>query len=326
VKLAYDALTAADAEYHAPDARAALAAAYEREETDEFVKPTVIGDFGGIADGDAVVMINFRADRAREILTALTDPAFDGFERAVRPNLCAAVGMTEYSSALTEFLDTLFPPEDLADTLGEAVAKAERTQLRIAETEKYAHVTFFLNGGRETVFDGEERILVQSPNVKTYDLQPEMSAPELTDRLVEAIGSGRFDLIVVNYANPDMVGHTGVMDAAIKAVETVDACVARVDEAVAAAGGVMLITADHGNVELMRNAETGNPHTAHTTTPVPLILTNAGALARPVHLKEGRLADLAPTVLTLMGLPVPGDMTGTNLLADGAAEERLEAS
>jgi 2,3-bisphosphoglycerate-independent phosphoglycerate mutase len=297
----------------APDAHTALATAYDAGETDEFVLPTVIGGHDGMADGDGLIMANFRADRARQILTALADPEFDGFERPRLIDFAARLGMVEYSTALSRHFGALFPPENLTDTLGEIVAGAGLTQLRIAETEKYAHVTFFLNGGRERVHDGEDRILVPSPKVRTYDLKPEMSAPEVTDRLTEAIGSGKYDLIVANYANPDMVGHTGVMAAAVKAVECIDACLGRLEEAVRAAGGVMLVTADHGNVEMMSNPDTNGPHTAHTTGPVPLVLVNAD-VAGVTALRGGRLADIAPTVLALMGLPQPATMTGTKLI------------
>ncbi|WP_416899200.1 MAG: 2,3-bisphosphoglycerate-independent phosphoglycerate mutase [Minwuia sp.] len=315
VKLAYDAwVDAGVADFGS--AGAALADAYAADETDEFVKPRRIAGYDGMRDGDGLLMANFRADRAREILTSLLDPHFDGFDRARRPEFAKAVGMSEYSDALNAFLETLFPSEELEDTLGDVVAKAGRTQLRIAETEKYAHVTFFLNGGQETQFEGENRILIPSPDVATYDLKPDMSAAEVTDRLVETIRAGRTDLIVVNFANPDMVGHTGVLAAAVKAVETIDACLGRLSEAVETAGGSMLITADHGNLEMMTDPDTGQPHTAHTTNPVPLVLVGgaAGRVLRP-----GRLADIAPTVLELMGLPKPEAMTGGSLLTAAAA-------
>jgi 2,3-bisphosphoglycerate-independent phosphoglycerate mutase len=279
----------------------------------------VVGGYDGMADGDGLLMANFRADRAREILTALLDPAFDGFKRARRPAFAAAAGMVSYSEALDEFLPALFPPEHLTATIGEIAAAAGKRQLRIAETEKYAHVTFFLNGGEEKVFEGEDRILVPSPKVATYDLQPEMSAPEVTDRLVDAIAGGTYDLIIVNYANPDMVGHTGIMEAALKAVETVDACLGRLTDAVTQAGGVMLITADHGNIEQM--SDDGGPHTAHTTNLVPLVLVNGAA---GVGLRDGRLADIAPTLLTFLGLPVPDDMTGKPLTVDGAVRKEQD--
>ena len=297
---------------NAPEASAAIRQSYDRDAGDEFVEPTRIGDYRGMADGDGLLMINFRADRARELLQALLDPAFEGFERPRRVAFAAAAGMVEYASALNPFLATLFPPVVVEDTLGEVVARAGLKQLRIAETEKYAHVTFFLNGGREAVYDGEERILVPSPKVATYDLKPEMSAPEVTDRLVEAIGSGRFDLVVVNYANGDMVGHTGDLAAATQAAETVDRCIDRLCAAVEAAGGALLITADHGNAELMTDASTGQAHTAHTMNKVPAILFGAGHEAKA--LADGRLADIAPTLLDLMGLPQPAAMTGRSLI------------
>ena len=311
VEKAYRLLTEGDGE-RAGDPIGAVEAAYARGETDEFVSPTAIGDWRGMRDGDGVLFANFRADRIREIAGALLDPEFTGFDRGRIVGFSDAVGMVEYSTELNRFLATLFPPEDLTGTFGEVIAGAGLTQLRIAETEKYAHVTFFFNGGRETAFPGEARILVPSPKVATYDLQPEMSAPEVTDKVVEAIRSGRFDVVVLNYANPDMVGHTGVLDAAIKAVETVDACLGRLAEAVEAMGGTLVITADHGNAETMRDPGTGEPHTAHTLNPVPFIVVNPpGAVAR---VDDGRLADVAPTLLDILGLEKPGAMTGRSLL------------
>jgi 2,3-bisphosphoglycerate-independent phosphoglycerate mutase len=273
-------------------------------------------------DGDGVLMANFRADRAREILTALVDPAFDGFERKQTVQFATILGMVSYSAALDTFMPAIFAPESLRNTLGEVVAKAGLKQLRIAETEKYAHVTFFLNGGEEMVFDGEERILIPSPKVATYDLQPEMSAHELTDQLVAAISGDTYDLIIVNYANPDMVGHTGVMAAAQKAVATIDYCLGRLDETIRAAGGAMLITADHGNIECLVDPASGNTHTAHTTNEVPFILVNGRAGSK---IDNGRLADVAPTLLTMLGLSIPAEMTGRSLLslksgADGKTE------
>jgi 2,3-bisphosphoglycerate-independent phosphoglycerate mutase len=311
VAKAYKALTAANGE-HADDPVKAVEAAYARGETDEFVLPTVVADYPGMHDGDGVFYANFRADRIREIAAALLDPDFSGFDREKRVAFAAALGLVEYSVELNRFMATLFPPQDLSGTFGEIVADAGMTQLRIAETEKYAHVTFFFNGGRETVFPGEERILVPSPKVATYDQQPEMSAPEVTDKVVAAIRSGHFDVVVLNYANTDMVGHTGKLDAAIKAVETVDACLGRLSEAVEEAGGMLVITADHGNAEMMRDPDTGEPHTAHTLNPVPFIAVNPpGAVAR---VENGRLADVAPTLLDLLGLPKPAAMTGHSLI------------
>ncbi len=298
-------------------ALAAVEQGYARDENDEFVLPTVISGYAGMADGDGLLMANFRADRAREILAALLDPEFDGFERKREVAFSTAAGMVEYASQLNAFMSTVFPSEELTATLGEVVSNAGQKQLRIAETEKYAHVTFFFNGGREEVFEGEERILVPSPDVATYDLKPEMSAPEVTDKLCAAIESGEFGLIVVNYANGDMVGHTGDLAAAVKAVEIVDASVGRLEETIARAGGAMLVTADHGNAELMIDPETGQPHTAHTMNKVPLILVNGPAAVK--SLKNGRLADLAPSILSLMNLPLPTEMTGRSLIEMAAA-------
>ncbi len=305
----------------AADAAAAVEAAYARGETDEFVLPTAIGEYRGMHDGDGLLFANFRADRIREIAAALVDPAFDGFVRGKCVAPAAALGLVEYSEALNRFFPALFPPEDLSDTLGEIVARAGMTQLRIAETEKYAHVTFFFNGGRETVFPGEERILVPSPKVATYDLQPEMSAPEVTDKVVAAVRSGKFDVVVLNYANTDMVGHTGIVAAAMQAVEAVDAALGRLAAAVEAAGGTLVITADHGNAETMRDPETGEPHTAHTLNPVPFVMVNPPATV--AGLENGRLADVAPTLLDLLGLAKPAAMTGHSLIA---AEPRRRAT
>ncbi|HUI35349.1 MAG TPA: 2,3-bisphosphoglycerate-independent phosphoglycerate mutase [Stellaceae bacterium] len=319
VEKAYATLTAA-AGRRAPDPLAAVEAAYAAGETDEFVLPTAIGDWAGMNNGNGLLLANFRADRIREIASALLDPGFSGFARAKLVDFSAALGLVEYSEDLNRFLATLFPPENLDDTFGEVISRAGLTQLRIAETEKYAHVTFFFNGGRETVFPGEERILVPSPKVATYDLQPQMSAPEVTDKVVAAIQSGKFDVVVLNYANTDMVGHTGLFDAAEHAVEAVDACLGRLAQAVEAAGGTLVITADHGNAEMMRDPETGAPHTAHTTNPVPLIVVNPPAAVRQVQ--DGRLADVAPTLLALLGLPQPAAMTGHSLLGAGDARQR----
>jgi 2,3-bisphosphoglycerate-independent phosphoglycerate mutase len=309
VSQAYAAI--ADAEGpRAPSPADAIQAAYAAGKFDEFVPATVIGDYAGMQDGDAILCFNFRADRVREILAALLDPAFDGFPRKRTFKFAAAIGMTRYSDALAPFLGVLFAPESLHNILGEVVAAKGKTQLRMAETEKYPHVTYFLNGGEETAYTGEDRILVPSPKVATYDLQPEMSAPELTDKAVEAIDSGKYDLIVLNFANPDMVGHTGVLAAAIKAVETVDTGLGRIAQAIERQGGALLVTADHGNCELMKDPETGGPHTAHTTNPVPVLLMGGPSAT----LRDGRLADLAPTLLDLMDIAQPNEMTGHSLL------------
>lgn len=318
VAKAYAAIVSAEGSRF-PDPFAAITESYRAGVTDEFVLPCVIGDYAGMHDGDAVLFVNFRADRMRELAAALLDPAFAGFTRGRAVAFSASLSMTEYSDHLRQFLPALFPPENLHGMLGEVIAGHGLSQLRIAETEKYAHVTFFLNGGREERYPGEDRILVPSPKVATYDLKPEMSAPEVTHRLVEAIEAGRYDFIVVNYANPDMVGHTGDMKAAVAAVETVDACLGRLRAAVEKAGGVMLVTADHGNVELMRDPETGEPHTAHTTLDVPLIAVNARAFGGKFALAPGRLADVAPTLLDLMGLPRPAEMSGRSLVRPAVA-------
>ena len=311
VEKAYRALVMGAGE-HAPDAHAALASAYAQGKSDEFVPPTVIGDYRGMADGDGVLMGNFRADRVRQIMTALVDPGFSGFAREKTVRFAAAAGLCSYSADLNRVLKTLFPPDNLAGTFGEIVSAAGLTQLRIAETEKYAHVTFFFNGGREAEFPGETRILIPSPKIATYDLKPEMSAPEVTDALVAAIESRKFDVIVVNFANTDMVGHTGDLGAAIKAVETVDASLGRLVAALDKVGGAMLVTADHGNAEMMRDEATGQAHTAHTTNPVPLLLVNPPPGV--VGVADGKLADIAPTLLAILGLEQPRAMTGRSLL------------
>jgi len=300
-------------------AKEAVEASYAQKINDEFVLPCAIGNYAGMADGDAIVCANFRADRVREILSALLMPEFSDFPRAKKVRFTKAVAMTEYSSSLAQVMAVLFPPEALTDILGEVVSKAGLKQLRIAETEKYAHVTFFFNGGRELEFPGEERILVPSPQVATYDLQPEMSAPEVTDKLVAAIEADRFDLVVVNYANTDMVGHSGDIGAAIKAVEAVDTCVGRVVAAALAKGGAVFITADHGNAEMMFDDDTHQPHTAHTLNLVPAIIISDALKGKNIPLPEGRLGDVAPTILQLMHLPQPAAMTGTSLLKNHAS-------
>ncbi|WND01443.1 2,3-bisphosphoglycerate-independent phosphoglycerate mutase [Temperatibacter marinus] len=311
VETAYRAIAEAKGQATAASASEALEKAYAEEKFDEFVPATVIGDYEGMKPGDGLLMANFRADRAREILACFVDPDFNGFPLdSIASTLVSRTGMVEYSSHLAQFMTTVFPSPEINNSLGEIISNAGMKQLRIAETEKYAHVTFFFNGGKEDIFNGEDRILIPSPDVATYDLQPEMSAPELTDNLVKAISSGKYSTIIVNYANPDMVGHTGVLSAAIAAVEAVDKSLGRVEEAVTAAGGQLLITADHGNVELMKNQETGAPHTAHTSFDVPLV-----ALGLDRNLQDGALSDIAPTILELVGIEQPKDMTGTSLLA-----------
>ncbi len=296
---------------------AAIAAGYDEGLGDEFIRPCAIGDYDGMKDGDGLLMANFRADRAREILAALVDPEFDGFEHRRRVEFAARLGMVSYSNHLDGFFAILFPSDELKNVLGQVVSDAGLGQLRIAETEKYAHVTFFFNGGREREFPGEERIMVPSPRVATYDLQPEMSAVQVTDKLVQAILEDRFDLIVVNYANGDMVGHTGNLEAAIKAAETIDRCLGRLEKAIIESGGVLLITADHGNCEQMLDgsADPAQPHTAHTTNTVPLVMVNGPG--RVTGLADGLLADLAPTLLSLLQLPQPPEMTGRNLIESG---------
>ncbi|WP_148301728.1 2,3-bisphosphoglycerate-independent phosphoglycerate mutase [Sneathiella glossodoripedis] len=297
-----------------------LLEAYEDGENDEFMKPRIASDFEGVQDGDAFLAANFRADRARQLMHAIVDETFEGFARKFQPKLSNVTGMVEYSADLASKIPALFPPVEIKNTLGDVVSRAGKTQLRIAETEKYAHVTFFLNGGEEQVFEGEERILVPSPKVATYDLQPEMSAPEVKAKLLEAIKSQKFDLIVVNFANPDMVGHTGVMDAAIEAVEAIDQCIGDLRTAVDEMGGSMFITADHGNIELMKDPQSHKPHTAHTTNLVPFLLASG---EQNLELQNGTLADIAPTVLKVMGLEIPSEMTGKVLLAEPAADRAV---
>ncbi|MEO1536677.1 MAG: 2,3-bisphosphoglycerate-independent phosphoglycerate mutase [Pseudomonadota bacterium] len=309
VSQAYGAMAFGDAA-DAETAGAALLAAYDEDVTDEFVKPTVIGDYSGMREGDGLFFLNFRADRAREILASIGDPAFDGFERGEKPRLSALLGMVEYSDTHNAYMTTVFPKRKIENTLGAWVAKQGLRQFRLAETEKYPHVTFFLNGGKETPELGEDRYMPKSPNVATYDMQPEMSAPEVAEKFVEAIEAG-YDLIVVNFANPDMVGHTGDLEAAIKACEAVDTGLTKAVVALEKVGGAMVLTADHGNCETMVDPESGGPHTAHTTNLVPVLVFGAPEGA---GLVAGRLADLAPTVLDLMGLDCPPEMTGESLI------------
>jgi 2,3-bisphosphoglycerate-independent phosphoglycerate mutase len=316
VALAWAALVHGEG-HRAASGVAAMEASYARDEGDEFVKPTVIvnGDgkpVGPVRDGDAILFFNFRADRAREITRAFTEDGFKEFDRRIAPRLSAYVCMSEYDKTFA--LPVAFPSQDLTEIFPEIVARAGLAQLRCAETEKYAHVTFFFNGGRETVFPKEDRILVPSPrDVKTYDLKPEMSAREVTHRLVEAIGTGRYGFVLVNYANPDMVGHTGFLDAAVKAVKVVDECVGRLWQAARAQGMAMLVTADHGNCEMMTDPVTGEPHTAHTLNPVPFILADPDFKGAKLRAR-GVLADVAPTILQVMGLPQPKEMKGLGLV------------
>lgn len=311
VEKAYNNMVLADGERYAT-ADEAIASSYANKVTDEFVVPCVVGDYNGMNDGDAVLMANFRADRAREILYALADETFAGFERKKVVKLAMAVGMTEYSVDHNRFMQTMYPPEALSNIFGEVVAENGLTQLRIAETEKYAHVTFFFNGGEEKEFEGESRILVPSPKVATYDLKPEMSIYEVTAELLSAIENKKFDVIICNYANGDMVGHTGVMDAALKAVAAVDDCLGKVVDAIISVGGVILVTADHGNVEKMVDEKTGQPYTAHTVGDVQAVLINAPQ--NVVGLDKGRLADIAPTLLELLDIKQPKEMSGKSLL------------
>ncbi|MCG9748793.1 2,3-bisphosphoglycerate-independent phosphoglycerate mutase [Shewanella sp. Isolate8] len=311
VSQAYELITQGKALHQYQDAVAALDAAYGRDENDEFVGSSAITDADGnvatLNDNDALIFMNFRADRARQITRSFVDQAFDGFERAVSPKI-NFVMLTEYAADIKAPI--AYPSVDLVNTLGEVLQNSGKTQLRISETEKYAHVTFFFNGGKEEPFEGEDRILIQSPKVATYDLQPEMSSTELTDKLVEAIESTKYDVIICNYPNGDMVGHTGNFDAAVKACEAVDACIGRVVEALAKVDGECLITADHGNAEQMTDEQTGQAHTAHTSELVPLIYVGRKGEISP----NGRLSDLAPTMLTLMGQSVPSEMTGHSII------------
>ncbi len=312
VEQAYHLIVDGKADYRSDYAVDGLIAAYERGESDEFVKATTIGEPVRVEDGDAVVFMNFRADRARELTRCFVEPGFNEFPRTRVPELAGFVMLTQYAASIPA--PSAFAPEALTNVLGEYLANNGKTQLRIAETEKYAHVTFFFSGGREEPFAGEERILIPSPQVATYDMQPEMSAPEVTDRIVDAIENRRYDVIIVNYANGDMVGHTGVFEAAVKAVECLDKCIGRIVEALDKVGGEALITADHGNVEQMEDVMTGQAHTAHTCEPVPFIYYGK----RNLRIREGGvLADVAPTMLTLLDLPVPAEMTGRSIVELG---------
>lgn len=297
---------------HFKDAFGAISAAYEKGLTDEFIPSSVIGSFKGIRQGDGLMCMNYRADRARELMASIGDPSFDKFDIGVRPKLSILSGFAEYSEQHNTYMDCVFPNEKIINTLGEWISAKGLKQFRIAETEKYPHVTFFMNGGVEAPTANEVRFLAPSPNVATYDQKPEMSSKEVTENLVTAINCGEYDLIIANYANPDMVGHTGDLKAAIKACESVDKAMIEITDAVNNIDGSMIICADHGNCEKMINVQTGNPHTAHTTNPVPVILVNK----QNMHLRDGgRLADIAPTLLELIGLDQPIEMTGRSLIS-----------
>ncbi len=308
VENAYNTIALGEGE-HAISASEAIEKSYAAGATDEFATPTAIGDYKGFEEGDAIFMANYRSDRAREILYALGDKEFASFDRQRFVAPSCVVGLAEYSSDHNRFVNTVFPPQSLDNIYGEIIANQGMTQLRIAETEKYAHVTFFFNGGKETEFDGEDRILIPSPKVATYDLKPEMSAYEVTEKLVEAIKANKYDTIICNLANGDMVGHTGIMEAALQAVEVIDNCVKKITDAIIEVNGTALITADHGNVEQMKD-ENGNPYTAHTVGDVQAILVNSEYKS----IADGRLADIAPTLLKLLGLEQPTDMTGKSLV------------
>ena len=312
-KLAYDALTRGVAPYTAPDAETAVSEAYGRGETDEFVKPTVITDSEGkpeaiIRDNDSVIFFNFRPDRARQLTWAFVNKDFEGFTREKRPKV-HYVCMAQYDETLDSPI--AFPQEELENVLGEVLSEQGLIQIRIAETEKYAHVTFFLNGGQEKCYEGEDRCLIPSPKIATYDLKPEMSAYEVTDEVIKRIRSGKYDVIFLNFANMDMVGHTGILEAAVKAVETVDNCVGRIITVLKEAEGVALVTSDHGNAEQMENPMTGEPHTAHTSNPVKCIYVGNGEVKA---LKNGKLCDLAPTLLELLNIRKPEEMKGESLI------------
>ena len=320
IQSAYDLITAGKSEFQAETALQGLEQAYARSENDEFVKATAIVPAGEkpvtIEDGDIVIFMNYRSDRARQITRPFIEDDFDAFERARKPKLGCFVSLTEYNSDYD--IPVAYPAERLTNVFGEVISHLGMRQLRIAETEKYAHVTFFFNGGREEPFEFEERILVPSPNVATYDQQPEMNAIKVTDNMVEAIEGGKYDVIICNYANPDMVGHTGNFNAAVKAIETIDDCLARLVSSIEKSGGEMLITADHGNAEKMFDMETGQPHTAHTTNPVPFVYIGREATME----MTGALSDVAPTMLYLMGLEQPTEMTGRSLVGPCIDEQQ----
>jgi 2,3-bisphosphoglycerate-independent phosphoglycerate mutase len=312
VKQSFDLIAYGKHKRKAENIFLAIEEAYKNNETDEFISPTLIADYNGIQKGDSLLMINFRADRVRELLTTLLDPNFKKFKRDVKtPKLLNSLGLSEYSEEISNYMNSIFIREKIEDTLGEVIAKADLKQLRLAETEKYPHVTYFFNGGNETVNKGETRIMIPSPKVSTYDLKPEMSAKEVEIELINAIQKRVYDLIIINFANPDMVGHTGDLKAAIKAVETIDKAIGKIKNALDKTNGVMLLTADHGNCEIMKDLETKLPHTSHTCNQVPLILISND---NQFKLKNGKLADIAPTILELMSLSTPQTMNGSSLL------------
>ncbi len=314
IELAYNAIVDANGE-RAVSAISAIERAYKISKTDEFIPPTVIGNYSGIKDNDGFIMMNFRADRSRQILNALILPDFDNFRRERKPKFSGCLGMVHYSDVLAPYIETLFPPQKIDWSLGEVMAGENLKQLRIAETEKYAHVTFFFNGGREEPYLNEERILIPSPRIATYDKQPQMSAYEVTESLVAAIDSGKYDFIVANYANADMVGHTGDLSATIRAIETVDHALGEVTKAIMRSHGMMIVTSDHGNAEMMMDPRTLNPFTAHTLNPVPLVLiADKTMLPSNISLECGRLCDIAPTILELMHIDKPAQMTGRSLI------------
>ena len=312
VKKAFDLIVCGKYDRKFSNTSKGIEEAYKNNETDEFISPTLIGNYKGFEDGDSLIMINFRADRVRELLTAILDPKFRQFEKDFNtPILSNNLGMTEYSTELSKFMNSIFVKENIKDTLGEVISKANLKQLRLAETEKYPHVTFFFNGGEEMVYPGETRVMIPSPKISTYDLQPEMSAKKVEAKLISSIKNKTFDLIVINFANPDMVGHTGDLKAAIKAVETVDIAIGNIKDTIIKYDGIMLLTADHGNCEVMFDEIANLPHTSHTCNKVPLMLISKN---KNYKLRDGRLADIAPTILELIAIKSPKNMSGKSLL------------
>ena len=312
IKKAFDLIVYGKYDRKFPNISEGLEEAYKNNETDEFISPTLIGNYKGFEDGDSLIMVNFRADRVRELLTALLDPTFRQFEKDFNtPILSNNLGMTEYSTELSKFMNSIFVKEDIKDTLGEVISKANLKQLRLAETEKYPHVTFFFNGGEETVYPGETRVMIPSPKISTYDLQPEMSAKKVETKLISSIKNKTYDLIVINFANPDMVGHTGDLKAAIKAVETVDSAIGNIKDTIIKYDGLMLLTSDHGNCEIMFDETMNLPHTSHTCNKVPLILISKN---KNYKLSDGKLAAIAPTILELISIITPENLSGKSLL------------